>query len=351
MKTRRCTLSLLLVLGTMLWLIQAVEAVPKDKSKSADRLTRDFFVAPNESVSRGDVVILVSDKIMKGSGESVFGPDNIFSSDASENLSTCTLSSTKVVIAYRDPSDLNAGMAVVGEIAGSSIAFGPEHVFDVGVGANICTVALSETAFAIAYEDENNSSYGTAVVGEVTGDSITFGSEGVFNDAVTDGISATAISQTALVVSYVDVGDADSGTAVVGEVSGDSISFGSVKIRRSLLFLSPRSRLLTGTMTALRLSVKSQETRLLLGLTASLRKPDPAGLQPGSPLLVHSHPTNSLLSTHTAEQAVVAVVIGVQERLPVWFLERLLRLAHEALWAALACRLAYHRWPCLRPSS
>ena len=116
-----------------------------------------------------------------------------------------------------------------------SIPAGSKVVFENSGGSqgatNICLEFDPNTAnkFVILYRDNGNSNYGTALVGTVSGANMSFGSEVVFNAGNTDRISLSFDSNTAnkFVVTYVDVGNSDRGTAVVGTISGTSVSFGS----------------------------------------------------------------------------------------------------------------------------
>ena len=81
----------------------------------------------------------------------------------------------------------------------------------------------------IAYHDDGNSSYGTAIVGTVSGTSISFGTAVVFESGETNFIAiAYDPDQEKVVIAYTDGGDSDKGKSVVGTVSGTSISFGSI---------------------------------------------------------------------------------------------------------------------------
>jgi hypothetical protein len=86
-------------------------------------------------------------------------------------------------------------------------------------------------AVVIAYRDMNNNSYGTAVVGTVSGTSITFGTPVTFWSEFTEYTSITFDSSNNKVVitfqGYTGSGGGYGGYAVVGTVSGNSISFGS----------------------------------------------------------------------------------------------------------------------------
>ena len=138
----------------------------------------------------------------------------------------------KVVIAYGDGGNMSAGTAVVGTVSGTGISFGTPVVFNSGATHWISTVYDSANQkVVIAYKDSGNGSYGTAVVGTVSGTSISFGSEVVFNTGDTDRLSSTFDStNNKVVIAYRDKGNSNYGTAIVGTVSGTSISFGSESV-------------------------------------------------------------------------------------------------------------------------
>jgi hypothetical protein len=138
-------------------------------------------------------------------------------------------SAQKVVIVYRDEGNSNYGTARVGTISGTSISYGTPAVFNSGNSTYTSIVYDSNISkVVIAYRDEGNSNYGTAIVGTVSGTSISFGSEVVFNSAATLYVSsAYDANAQKVVITYRDVGNSNYGTAIVGTVSGTSISFGS----------------------------------------------------------------------------------------------------------------------------
>ncbi len=202
-------------------------------AKSVEQLVRDFIVAPGESVSAGDVVVLINNKVRAGSPEPAPSPEYVFNGATTCDISIARLSETKLVVAYRDAGNADYGMAVVGEVAGNSITFGSEYLFK-GAGCYDISVApLSETKFVVAYRDAGNTDYGTAAVGEVVGNSISFGWEYVFNSESTYDISVAGLSETEFAVAYRDAGNADYGTAIVGEVASSSITFGSEYLFKS----------------------------------------------------------------------------------------------------------------------
>ena len=143
-------------------------------------------------------------------------------------------SNNKIVIGYRDTTNSNAGKSVVGTVSGTSISFGSPVTFQANnVGNAISgTFDSNENRFVIAYKDASNSDYGTAIVGTVSGTSISFGSKVVFNSGNTSNLNGTASaafdsSNNKVVIAYRDQAASQQVTAIVGTVSGTSISFGT----------------------------------------------------------------------------------------------------------------------------
>ena len=137
--------------------------------------------------------------------------------------------SQKVVISYRDQGNLDYGTAVVGTVNASnnSISFGTPVVFEsASVKFTSITYDANAQKVVIAYEDEGNSQYGTAIVGTVSGTSISFGTATVFKSSSVAEITSTYDSTNNKVVIAYAVSSAQS-QAIVGTVSGTSISFGT----------------------------------------------------------------------------------------------------------------------------
>jgi sugar lactone lactonase YvrE len=210
------------------------------------------------------------------------GTPSVFEAASSTYISSTFDSvNNKVVIAYQDSGNSNSGTAVVGTVSGTSISFGTPVVFASGSPgiywsnvvfdsnaqkvaiayygngpgyAIVGTVSGTSISFGspaqfnnqyvsyislafdstnnkviIAYRDQNNSDYGTAIVATVSGTSISFGTKAIFNSAGTPWISAVYDStNNKIVIAYQDYdGISDYGTAIVGTVSGTSISFGT----------------------------------------------------------------------------------------------------------------------------
>ena len=142
-------------------------------------------------------------------------------------------SAEKVVIAYNGAS--NYGTAIVGTVSGTSISYGTPVVFEAAVSSFIsATFDSNANKIVIAYRDNGNSYYGTAIVGTVSGTSISFGSAVVFESANTQYTSiAFDSSNNKVVIAYKDNGNSNYGTGIVGTVSGTSISFGTAVVFES----------------------------------------------------------------------------------------------------------------------
>lgn len=139
--------------------------------------------------------------------------------------------SNTFVVAYRDEGNSEYGAAAVGTISGTSISFGAEYIFYSAISTNATVSFDHNTAntFVITYRAYTNAEYGTAVVGVVSGTSISYGTSVVFNAARTlfPAVAYDPNTANKVVVVYRDQGNLGYGTTIVGTVSGTSITFGS----------------------------------------------------------------------------------------------------------------------------
>lgn len=171
------------------------------------------------------------------------GTATVFESPASGGLfvmdAVYDSTNNKVVVVYKDGNNSSYGTAVVGTISGTSISFGSPVVFRSALlysGSNETTHATHIGGkIVICYADSGNSGHGYAIVGTVSGTSISFGTQVVFNSAATfeGAVVCTDTTNNKVIVAYRDEGNSNYGTAKVGTLSGTSISFGSATIFRS----------------------------------------------------------------------------------------------------------------------
>ena len=136
----------------------------------------------------------------------------------------------KIVVFYRDAGDSNYAKAKVGTISGTSISFGSATTFATVVATDM-SVAYDTTAnkFVLAYSNNSSSNQGIAIVGTVSGTSISFGSATQFsslgrgNSVVYD----SSNDKTVILYRSTQSSGIASWSGIVGTVSGTSISFGS----------------------------------------------------------------------------------------------------------------------------
>ena len=171
------------------------------------------------------------------SGTSIsFGTEVTFNASVTTRTSIVFDSnSNKVVITYRDHGNSGYGTGIVGTVSGTSISFGSPTVFESGTVDYVNPCFDSNlNKVVVAYQDFSNSSQGTAVVGTVSGTSISFGTPVVFETGGSSWCASGFDSDTnKVVIGYYDAGNSYYGTAIVGTVSGTSISFGTAVVYQS----------------------------------------------------------------------------------------------------------------------
>jgi hypothetical protein len=167
-----------------------------------------------------------------------FGSEVVFqNSEVTGDQMDCVFDSNanKVVIFYTDTVNSRSGAAIVGTVSGTSISFGTKATFESGNTSHINACFDSNlNKFVVACKDEGNSGYGTSAVGTVSGTDISFGTPVVFESAETSMIALDFDSNSnKVVIGYRDQGNSNYGTSIVGTVSGTSISFGSAVLFES----------------------------------------------------------------------------------------------------------------------
>ena len=195
---------------------------------------RQTQVVASGTLSTGDTVVVNSDgtvsAISESSGTQSTGTMTEFDTGNVQHLDACFDSNAgKVVIVYEEGSG-GDGTAIVGTVSGSTISFGTAAVFYNGTSGTSwlgCDFDSTNNKVVIAYRDLDNGK-GKAVVGTVSGTSISFGTTVEFesSDANYNSVTFDPVAGKT-VISYSDGNNSNYGTSIVGTVSGTSISFGS----------------------------------------------------------------------------------------------------------------------------
>ena len=195
----------------------------------------EVFAVASGALASGDTVIVNTDGTVSIVAETILsqqlGTAVVFESATILYAAIVyDANAQKVVIAYQDSGNSDRGTAVVGTVSGTSISFGTPVVFETGDTLYI-SAAYDTNAqkVVICYRDEGNTDRGTAIVATVSGTSISYGSPVIFETDRTSDIAAVYDSENQkVVVAYLDRGDFK-GKCAVGTVSGTSISFGTIE--------------------------------------------------------------------------------------------------------------------------
>jgi len=195
------------------------------------------FVASG-TIGNGVTVALKAD----GTVEAVSGRDGgtgtatIFEGGITLDTSiACDPTNNVIVVGYRDNGIGGYGTAVVGTVSGTSISFGTPVLYAGSLQTDFTTTVFDANSgkFVISYRSGANN-YGYSVVGTVSGTSISFGTPVVFNSANTQYFAGTYDStNNKTIVCFSDRGTTYP-TAIVGTVSGTSISFGAKGVLASV---------------------------------------------------------------------------------------------------------------------
>ena len=145
---------------------------------------------------------------------------------------------SKCVIVYTDSANSNAGTAIVGTLSGTTITFGTEVVFN-SASSDSPSVAFDPSTsgkFVVTYMDEGNSNAGTAIVGTLSGTTVSFGTAVVFDaNSRSSKVEFDPNNAGKLLIVYRDWGAGGYGKAIIGTMSGSSLSFGTASFWASRL--------------------------------------------------------------------------------------------------------------------
>jgi len=181
------------------------------------------------AVSNGDIVGLNFDGTISVMSQKAGSPTDASSADVDSSRATDIAydsTNNKVLYVY-NTADFYM-YAVVGTVSGNSISFGTP-VQMLGTGAQSPTVCFDSNAgkFAIMFRDYTASGIG-AIVATISGTSVSFGSKATVDSepaAVGAGRAIFDPDQNAII--YMRIGTSNHGRISAGSISGTSISWGS----------------------------------------------------------------------------------------------------------------------------
>ena len=221
------------LLGTkVVWETATVDVSQVTYDSNSDRVVIAYQDSNNSSYTTAIV-----GQVDSSDNSITFGTPVVFNS-ADTGFIGCTFdsNSNRVLIAYRDGGVSDVGRSIVGSVdpSDNSIAFGTEVQFESGDVSFInCTFDSNVNRVVISYKDDNNSNFGTAVVGSIdsSDNSIAYGTPAVF-DSQNNSITGTDCTFDSVNNKVIIVGsnEVDDGRAVAATIddSDNSISFGTV---------------------------------------------------------------------------------------------------------------------------
>ena len=186
------------------------------------------------ALATGDTVIVnsngtVSAAVGSGSPASV-GAASVFETGSIEWAGgTYDSNSNKVVFVYKDDSNSDYGTAVVGTVSGTSISFGTPVIYSsINTDSSTATFDSNSNKVVVSYYKNNvDNSYN--IVGTVSGTSISFGAEDLWSS--TPGVANIGTtfdsSSNKVIIAFPDPANSYYGTVLIGTVSGTSINTGS----------------------------------------------------------------------------------------------------------------------------
>jgi len=143
----------------------------------------------------------------------------------------------KIVIIFRDVGDSNKAKGIVGTVdpSDNSISFGSASSGFASSTVDELSAAYTTGGKVVAaYRDTHNSNYGNSNVGTVSGTSITFGSSTYFELGATDKTSVGYdTANDKVLIFYLDAANSDYPTAIVGTISGTTLSYGTAVVVQS----------------------------------------------------------------------------------------------------------------------
>ena len=160
--------------------------------------------------------------------------------DATSQISIDPNDPTRFIVVYKDTGNSNHGTAILGTISGSTISFGSEYIFTPSSNqlyyVSVAFDKSTKGSFLLIYGD-NRGNGGFSKVGTVaTNGAITFGSEVTWSTTDSTSIRVASNPNVAgqFVITYADYGNSGYLTSKLATVTGTSVSFGSAVVVASI---------------------------------------------------------------------------------------------------------------------
>ena len=162
-----------------------------------------------------------------------FGQTTVFEASNTETISLSIDNDTnKIIIGYSLIG--SSARCVIATVSGTTITTSSPAVASPGTADFVKFTYASNGIVVAAFRDNTNSNYGAYSIGQISGNSITFGSSVVFNSAtsVPIGLSYDNVNER-ISISYNDFGNSNYGTVKSGIIENGAITFEATDIFNS----------------------------------------------------------------------------------------------------------------------
>tara|TARA_R100000657_G_C4666890_1_gene110868 strand:- start:22 stop:1473 length:1452 start_codon:yes stop_codon:yes gene_type:complete len=210
----------------------------------AGAASKQLSFTASGTISSGQTVVLNTDGTISVVGETTQSAGSSVQIDNNVTDATATVydpDTNKIIVCYSDAGDSNKGKAVVGTVSGTSISFGSEQEFTSdSVYYTAATYDTTNDKLVVIYADTGDGYKGHAVVGTVSGNSISFGTINEFhNGAMYNPVKAVFMPNAGkIAVMFRDGSNSQYGTSQLLTVSGTSISGGAKVVFESAQILN-----------------------------------------------------------------------------------------------------------------
>ncbi len=149
---------------------------------------------------------------------------SVFNSSRTEDISIAfdTFNANKFVVVYKDYTNAHKGKAKVGTISGNTVSFGTEVIFNEGYTryTSVAFDPFNANKFVVSYDDPNGVG-GAVNIGTVSGTSITFSGEVAVNTSlsVINGVVFDPNTAGDFIAFYTDSDNSNYGTVVLNRLS------------------------------------------------------------------------------------------------------------------------------------
>lgn len=205
--------------------------------------------------------------------------------------SSAKLDATHIVNVFRDGTNSNLLTAIVGTLSGTSVTYGTKVALSATAPSNLEVIVLDATHFVINWMDGTYPTYTKSVCCVVSGGTVvTFGAivSASASNFIGFGFSGNVLDSTHFVVNWFDNNDSFKAYSAIGTVTGTTIVFGSQYLI---------SNTGSGTISSCSLDATHIAYTVTVGTSSSLGV---IGVVSGGNVITIGSPTTMLAASNTS---------------------------------------------------